>query len=126
MGTGREAINSAMSHHPGRPELRRAPVRALVSVPSYTGLKIVGWLLIIDGFLWFIMGAIWIVAVLLLAVLGEAGAHEPRAAGALLVGGYSILMAVVVFLIGISQIGFGQLLLAIRDMAINSFYLIRL
>jgi hypothetical protein len=99
-------------------------------VPDYTGLKIVGWLCIVVGFVCFLLGATWILVVMTLAVIGGGAAarDEPAAAGALVMfsGLYSLVTAMAVFLVGIVQVAFGQLLLAIRDMARNSFWLRRM
>ena len=131
MTSGKDIVNAAMSHY-GGPAERPTPAtpRRRSEVPGYAGLKILGWLQIILGFILLAVGTISILAVLVGSLVGEVAAAREGArtggAGFLLGGGLSAGIAIVVFIAGITQIGYGQLLLAIRDMAQNSFWLRRM
>ncbi|MBM4020382.1 MAG: hypothetical protein FJ288_19035 [Planctomycetes bacterium] len=127
MDTGKDIVQGALSHYSGRPGPPAAGRPKARGVPDYAGLKIFGWLHIIFGFIWFLVGLVLIVIVLVGAlVAGTKAAREAPSLGGEILGSggvLSIVIAVAAFLGGIAEIGFGQLLLAIRDMARNSFWL---
>jgi hypothetical protein len=107
-----------------------APRRRLpaVPVPTYAAVGIIGWLMIVLGALTILGG----IALAVLAVAGGAMADsQPPPPGMFRSSSPSVLplilasslpMLAVAIVSGIMQIGVGQLLLCIRDMAINSFY----
>lgn len=127
MSAGKNIVQTAMSHYGGRPAPPAAGRPKGRGAPEYAGLKVLGWLHIISGFICFGIGFLWIIAILLAALIGGIGAarEDPSIGGGVIALGeiVSVVVAVAIFLGGIGQIGFGQLLLAVRDMARNSFWL---
>jgi len=125
MASGKDFVSQAVSHYGGQSVAEPKPQGRRMTIPNYTGLKIAGWLLIILGFIILILGFFMVVACILTTILATSqpiGDHLAVRGGVLAFGfGWSVLLGVGVFITGIWEIGMGQLLLAVRDMARNSF-----
>jgi hypothetical protein len=128
VSTGRDIINSAASHYGEARSPRASGGRPGNDIPHYGGLLFLGWLYVVLGFICFAVGGIAAGVMLIGSIAGGFQATRsgmpPEARDLVVIGGFgSFVVAGMVFICGMIQIGFGQLMFAIRDMAQNSFWL---
>jgi hypothetical protein len=120
--------SGAMSHSGGKPDPgRRTTSPSGSSVPSYTGLGTVGRVYTIAGQVCFALGAICILVALFSSIRYAApyvrgGGIEMAWTMFLSRAKESLLIGVAALLIGMALVAGGQVLLAFRDIARNSFW----
>ena len=107
----------------GAPDWNRLQGPKRLYIPNYGGVKFLGTLYTILGWITCAVGVI-VFLVMAIGSLG-AGIKADSSGGAILAAGgmMGLLLGAAIVLAGLMQVGFGQLFYCIRDMARNSFYL---
>jgi len=97
-----------------------APAPAAARLPGYLGVRIMGIFYIVCGI------ACWLIGLAVMLYLVVGGLRSGDLQAAILSGGLGLAIAIGLFILGLVQVGMGQLFLCVRDLARNSFHLRKL
>ena len=98
-----------------------------VKIPNYGGVKFLGAVYTLLGWITCVVGGIIFLVVAVVTVAAIAQGEQPgrEIVPGVFMGVVGLWWGAATVLVGLMQIGFGQLFYCIRDMAQNSFYLQR-
>jgi hypothetical protein len=114
------------------PQQRAPRPKRHIEAPNYGGVKFIGRLYEICGYILCVLGCIVILLSLVSLIAGAVATSGHGSAGSAIVGLLGVgglvgaIYGALLMLLGICEIGAGQLFYCVRDMARNSFYLQRL